>query len=127
MTDPARTLYRPVGQGELDLIAETGWRAFPPRLPHQPIFYPVLNEEYATMIARDWNTKDEASGRVGYVLRFAVRAEVADRYPVQTVGGRICQELWVPAEELDAFNDAIVGRIEVIAEYRSAPELQEPR
>jgi hypothetical protein len=115
MTDTVRTLYRPVGQPELDLIAGSGWRAFPPRLSGQPIFYPVLNEEYATMIARQWNTKD---GNVGYVLRFDVRAEVADRYPVQTVGGRICQELWVPAEELDAFNAAIVGPIVVVAEYR---------
>jgi hypothetical protein len=48
------TLYRPVGQEELNLIKSSGYREFPPRLPHQPIFYPVLNEEYATQIARDW-------------------------------------------------------------------------
>jgi hypothetical protein len=41
-------LYRPVGQVELDLIAESGYRRFPPRLSHQPIFYPVLSIEYAT-------------------------------------------------------------------------------
>jgi hypothetical protein len=120
MTGRLRTMFRPVGQKEYDLLSESGWRSFPPRLPHQPIFYPVLSEEYATMIARDWNTKDEASGYVGYVVRFAVDAAVADRYPVQTVGGRICQELWVPADELEAFNAAIVGPIEVVAEYRPA-------
>jgi hypothetical protein len=27
---------------ELDLIRESGCKAFPPRLPEQPIFYPVL-------------------------------------------------------------------------------------
>ncbi len=114
------TLYRPVGQAELDLIAATGHRAFPPRLHWQPIFYPVLNEEYATQIARDWNTKDAASGNVGYVTRFRVRADVAARYEPRQVGGREHVELWVPAGELDAFNDAIVGLIEVIAEYRPA-------
>ena len=55
-------LYRPVGRKELELIRESGYREFPPRLPHQPIFYPALNEEYATRIARDWNTKDAVSG-----------------------------------------------------------------
>jgi len=79
-------LFRPVGQKELDLIHESGDQAFPPRLPFQPIFYPVLNEEYATQIARDWNTKDAASGYVGYVTRFHVRASFLQRYPVQTVG-----------------------------------------
>jgi len=112
------TLYRPVGQAELDLIAEAGFRAFPPRLPIQPIFYPVLNQEYAEQIARDWNTKDEASGRVGYVTRFEVDAEFIAQYEVQTVGGRGHQELWVPAEELEEFNRHIVGRIEVVAEFR---------
>ena len=115
--DDTITLYRPVGPIELKLIEESGFRAFPPRLPEQPIFYPVCNEEYATLIARRWNTKDEFSGNVGYVTRFQVRTAFVRRYPVQTVGSRIAQELWVPAEELDQFNDNIVGLIEVIAEY----------
>jgi hypothetical protein len=55
------TLYRPVGQAELDVVRSSGWRRFPPRLPEQPIFYPVLTEEYAVSIARDWNTEDRAS------------------------------------------------------------------
>jgi hypothetical protein len=112
-------LFRPVGQHELELIAASGHRAFPPRLPGQPIFYPVLNEEYAVQIARDWNTKDEASGYVGYVTRFQVRADLVARYPVQTVGARPHQELWVPADDLEAFNAGIVGFIEVIAEFRA--------
>jgi hypothetical protein len=62
-------LFRPVGQREYELIEATGFRRFPPRLPEQPFFYPVTNAEYATQIARDWNTKDEASGWTGYVLR----------------------------------------------------------
>ena len=111
------TLYRPVGQKELDLIVESGYRAFPPRLPHQPFFYPVLNEEYAVQIARDWNTKDAASGYAGYVTRFRVRAAFLSRYPVQTVGGRQHQEHWIPAEELADFNANIVGPIEVIYEF----------
>jgi hypothetical protein len=67
------TLYRPVGQEELNLIRSSGYREFPPRLPRQPIFYPVLNEEYATQIARDWNTK--SGSRRGFVTRFQVRTE----------------------------------------------------
>jgi len=116
-SDRTTTLFRPVGQRELDLIRESGFRRFPPRLESQPIFYPVCNEEYATLIARRWNTKDEFSGNVGYVTRFQVRTAFVRRYPVQTVGSRIAQELWVPAQELDEFNDNIVGLIEVIAEY----------
>jgi hypothetical protein len=114
------TLYRPVGQKELDLIAASGYRAFPPRLSHQPIFYPVLNEEYAVQIARDWNTKDAASGYAGYVTRFRVRADFLAPYPVQTVGGRSHQEYWIPAAELAAFNEQIVGPIEVIREFHGA-------
>src|SRR5262245_56767388 len=108
-------LYRPVGPSELALIEQSGFRQFPPRLPEQPIFYPVLNEEYAVQIARDWNVR--ASG-AGFVTRFAVRTDYVRRYPVQQVGSGTHQELWVPAEELDAFNQNIVGEIEVIAEFR---------
>jgi hypothetical protein len=112
------TLYRPVGQAELDLIAASGFRAFPPRLPHQPIFYPVVHESYAIQIAREWNTRDAASGYVGYVTRFQVRSDFLEQYPVQVAGNRQHQEYWIPAEDLLAFNQQIVGTIEVIAEFR---------
>lgn len=79
-------LFRPVGQKELDLIRDSGFSKFPARLPEQPIFYPVLTEEYATQIARDWNAKHNEE-RVGYVTRFRVRTEYLKRYDVQTVGG----------------------------------------
>ena len=109
------TLYRPVGPVELKLIEASGWREFPPRLPEQPIFYPVLNKEYAVQIARDWNVKDSGSG---FVTQFAIAADVFAKYKVETVGGAIHKELWVPAEELPAFNQSIVGKIEVIAKFR---------
>ena len=112
-------LYRPIGQKEYDLIAESGWSAFPPRLSHQPIFYPVLNEEYAVQIARDWNTKDAASGFVGYVTRFAVRADYLSHYEVQTVGASNHQEYWILAEDLPAFNAALVSPIEVVATFHA--------
>ena len=112
-------LFRPVGPKELALIRESGYKAFPPRLPEQPIFYPVLNEEYATKIARDWNVKASGSG---YVTRFFVRADYLSRFEVQTVGSRIHQEYWIPAEELDEFNANIIGLIEVIAEFRREGE-----
>ena len=120
MTPPTVTLWRPVGQAELDLVERSGWTRFPPRLPGQPIFYPVLNEAYATQIARAWNTKDPASGNVGYVLRF-VDADYVSRFEPQRVGGAGIDELWVPAEQLDEFNDHIVGRIELASEHRPAP------
>ncbi|WP_020013133.1 hypothetical protein [Promicromonospora sukumoe] len=109
------TLWRPTGPKELALVEESGWRAWPPRLPDQPIFYPVLNEDYATRIARDWNVK--ASG-VGYVTRFEVAQDFLDRYQVQQVGGQTILEYWIPAEDLDELNENIVGRIEVVAEFR---------
>ena len=112
-----RVLYRPVGRKELELIADSGFSRFPPRLYFQPIFYPVLNEEYARQIARDWNTKDEASGFAGYVTRFKVRLDYLAGFEVQHVGGNIHHEYWIPADQMDAFNAAIVGPIEVIAEY----------
>lgn len=110
-------LFRPVGQKELDLIKASDYREFPPRLATQPIFYPVLTEEYAVQIARDWNTKDEASGYVGYVTRFEVQADFLSPYPVKTVGGSLHREYWIPAEDLAAFNQHIVGTIDVIAEF----------
>jgi hypothetical protein len=113
------TLFRPVGQTEMDLIVQSGYRAFPPRLPFQPIFYPVLQLEYAVQIARDWNTQDAASGYIGYVTRFRVEKTFLDSYPIQTVGSSKHQEYWIPAEDLPQFNQNIVGLIEVIAEFQT--------
>ena len=110
------TLFRPVGPKELELIRASGNRAFPPRLPEQTIFYPVLNEEYAADISRKWNVRDYGAG---FVTRFRVRKEFVAKYPVQVVGDSTCQELWIPAKELSAFNENIVGEIEVIAEFKS--------
>ncbi|MFI6104510.1 hypothetical protein [Streptomyces sp. NPDC051310] len=109
------TLWRPTGPVELRLVEESGWRAWPPRLPEQPIFYPVLNEDYAIRIARDWNVKHDGAG---FVTRFQVESEFLTRYPVRQAGGRTILELWVPAEELDEFNRHIVGTIEVVHEFR---------
>ena len=122
--DEATLLYRPVGQKELELIRESGLTEFPPRLPEQPIFYPVLTQEYATKIARDWNTRYNSDG-FGFVTRFRVRPAFLARYEVQTVGGSDHQEYWIPAEELTEFNRNIIGKIEVIAEYRRATETPE--
>jgi hypothetical protein len=115
------TLYRPVGQKELDLIEQSGWQRFPARLDWQPIFYPVLTEEYATGIARDWNTKDADNGSVGYVTRFSVDSEFLVGHEIHAVGGRELQEYWILAEDLNEFNEHIVGPIEVIAEWRGSP------
>lgn len=104
-------LWRPVGPEELALIEQSGMRSFPPRLPEQPIFYPVVTEDYAIKIARDWNVP--ASG-AGFVTRFAVRSDYLSSYQVQDAGGQAHREYWIPAEELDEFNAAIVGEIVVV-------------
>ena len=108
------TLWRPVGPAELTLIEQSGMRAFPPRLPDQPIFYPVTTEDYAIKIARDWNVAASGSG---FVTRFEVRRDFLDNYRVEEAGGRAHREYWIPAEELDAFNAAIVGEIEVTRRF----------
>lgn len=110
-------LFRPVDENELQLIAESGYKTFPARLPGQPIFYPVLNEEYAKQIARDWNAKSSPS-KAGYVTRFAVKADYLAQFPIHKVGGTMHTEYWIPAEKLDEFNHNIVGLIDVISEFR---------
>ena len=111
----AVTLWRPVGPRELELIRKANMRAFPPRLPDQPIFYPVLSEEYAVKIARDWNVPASGSG---FVTRFEVQRTFLDKYKIQKAGGSAHLEYWIPAEDLVAFNEAIVGEIKVVAEFR---------
>jgi hypothetical protein len=108
------TLWRPVGPEELRLIEASGMKRFPPRLPEQPIFYPVTTEEYAVKIAREWNVPASGSG---FVTRFEVRSDFLARYDVQDAGGRDHQEYWIPAEDLNAFNGAIVGEIEVVRRF----------
>jgi len=113
------TLFRPVGAKELDLIKVSDFTAFPPRLPEQPIFYPVLNKEYAAQIARDWNAKYNKD-KVGYVTKFEVRKKFLDKYDVKIVGGKTHEEYWIPAEDLEEFNRNIVGKIEIISEFRGS-------
>ncbi|WP_340647886.1 hypothetical protein [Pseudoxanthomonas winnipegensis] len=110
------TLYRPVGPEELELLRQSDFTRWPPRLPEQPIFYPVRNAEYAAEIASKWNVADSGYGAV---TRFQVHSHFMDRYQIQKVGGARHTEWWVPAEELEALNDHIVGKIEVIQEFGS--------
>ena len=93
-------LYRPVGTKELALIEASDFTAFPPRLPEQPIFYPVTNEEYAAQIARDWNAKYNED-KIGYVTKFEVRKEFLAGYETKIVGGATHEEYWIPAEDLE--------------------------
>ena len=109
-------LYRPVGTKELKLIEKSNYCKFPPRLPEQPIFYPVLNETYATEIASQWNVKYNYDHK-GYVTKFEVDDTYIQQFEVHTVGGSYHKELWVPAEELDTFNQHIIGIIQVISKF----------
>jgi hypothetical protein len=107
-------LYRPVGLREMELISQSNYTKFPPRLDWQPIFYPVMNQEYAEQIAREWNTSDEFSGYIGIVTSFEVNEEYIRQFDVQNVGDKNHNELWIPSEELDKFNDNIVVDIKII-------------
>jgi len=109
-------LYRPVGTNELKIIQRDDYKRFPPRLPEQPIFYPVLNEKYATEIASQWNVKYNDDHK-GYVTKFEISDEYFKRFEIHTVGSSYHQELWIPAEALEEFNQHIIGEIQVIAEF----------
>lgn len=109
-------LYRPVGTEELKLIEGNGYQAFPPRLPEQPIFYPVLHERYASEIAHNWNVKYNDDHK-GYVTKFEVDDAYYSQFEIHRVGDTYHEELWGPAEQLEEFNAHIIGRIEVIHEF----------
>ena len=104
-------LYRPVGEHEFALIEASGFQAFPKRLPEQPIFYPVVNLEYARYITSNWNKP------IGYVTAFEINDEYISRFEIHTVGSHIHQEYWIPADELDEFNQNIIGNISIIEKY----------
>jgi hypothetical protein len=106
-------LFRPVGLQELALLWDAGMRGFPQRLPQQPIFYPVVNLEYARQIARDWNTPDANSGFAGFVTRFHVSSTYLSKFDVHTAGSAAHREYWIPSKELNSFNKAISGLIAV--------------
>ncbi len=108
------TLFRPVGPVELELIERENMRAFPPRLPEQPIFYPVENETYAREIAQRWNVRDSGAG---FVTRFDVDRAYLRTFELRKVGASHHLEYWIPAEQMDEFNRHIVGLIEVIARF----------
>jgi hypothetical protein len=74
--------------------------------PSNPSFYPALNEEYATRIARDWNARNSGSG---YVTRFEVNASFLSIYGVHTVGNAAHKEYRIPTERLPQFNENTVG------------------
>ncbi|GAB2831234.1 hypothetical protein GCM10022221_32600 [Actinocorallia aurea] len=112
--DGGTTLWRPVGPAELELLRASGMREWPPRLPDQPIFYPVLREEYAAEIARDWNV--DAAGS-GHVTRFRVATAFARRYPTRQAGGSAHLELWIPAEDVPALNAHLLAPIEITASF----------
>ncbi len=110
-----------MGLQELALLWDSGMREFPPRLIPQPIFYPVVNLEYARQIAREWNTPDANSGFAGFVTEFEVSSTYLSKYELHTAGSAVHQEYWIPARELVSFNKGISGLISV-AEAFFGPE-----
>ena len=108
-------LFRPTGINELKLVFDTKMETWPPRLPEQPIFYPVTNFPYAAQIAKEWNST--TSEYVGYVTKFNVDDEYISQFEKKVVGGQQHEELWIPAEELEEFNKNITEKIEVVSSY----------
>ena len=109
------TMFRPIGPGEHDLLVKNEFAAWPPRLPGQPIFYPVANVEYARQITREWNVRTYG---IGWVTSFNVCAAFASRYPIQKVGGTTHTEWWIPSEDLQELNRDIVGKITVPEQWK---------
>jgi hypothetical protein len=116
-TEDCVVMYRPVGPEELALVRATASKRWPPRLPEQPIFYPVTNEGYAIEIAEQWNVRDSGYGAV---TKFFVKKSFASRFEIQRVGASHHTEWWIPAEQLEELNDNIVGTIEVTREYKKS-------
>jgi hypothetical protein len=110
-------LYRPVGQSELDAIRASDRQAFPPRESGQQMFCPLLTEEDAIRIARDWNAHDARCGYAGYVVKFRVSSAHLKRFEVNALGRKDGREHWIPSKDLGDFNSHIVGPIEVIHEF----------
>jgi tetratricopeptide (TPR) repeat protein len=108
-------LYRPVGLQELALIYDSDMKAFPARLPQQPVFYPVLHLEYARQTASGWNAQNGQFA--GYVTQFKVEDQYISQFEKHTVGESQHQELWIPAEEMEEFNQHIMGHIKVLEAY----------
>jgi len=108
-------LYRPIGMSELILIYKSRMRIFPPRLPEQPFFYPVINFRYAEQISKEWNTKHNPYA--GYVTRFEVNDDYAATFERHIVGESWHEELWVSADALEQFNEHIHSPIQVVSAY----------
>jgi hypothetical protein len=119
-------LFRPTGLRELELVRDAGWRAWPPRLPDQPIFYLVTTFAYAEKIARDWNSSRPSPDNWGFVTEFSITEDLALRYPIELAGGRDHAELWVPAEDLPAFNAGLIGLIKIVAAFKDRSSVPMP-
>jgi len=105
------TLWRPTGPSEWDLVVASGFRRWPPRLPERPIFYPVLNEDYAVRIARDWNASRSrgSSGSLG-VCPDLVTALPVSRWAFHTLSMRKALAP-LPASEIAATMDELESLI----------------
>ena len=80
---------------------------------NNPASAPIVHL-WITVGARDWNVRDSGAG---YVTRFEVRKNFLDHYQVQDAGGQAHREYWIPADQVDAFNQAIVGQIEIVRSF----------
>lgn len=93
-------------------------------MSEQPIFYPVMNEEYAVQITKEWNVPAYGAG---FVMKFEVDTNYLKNFGIENVGGAIHNELWVPAEELEVFNARVSGFIEVTHWFYEGISFREAR
>ncbi len=115
MSEQTRTLYRPVGLKEAELILVKG--EFPPRPPEESIFYPYLNAAYAEEVARDRYTRQLTTNYAGFVTEFRVQKSYLEGFKERVVGDEYHTELWIPAAQLDEFHQHIEGKIEITAAF----------
>lgn len=94
------------------MVLKNQYKKWPPRLPEQPIFYPVTNVQYAKEVNL-WNVQQFGKG---YITKFLVKKAFMNSYSIQKVGGKHHTEWWIPAQDLEKLNDNIVGLIEIIGE-----------
>ncbi|RYD52190.1 MAG: ADP-ribosylation/crystallin J1 [Sphingobacteriales bacterium] len=103
------TLYHTVSESGLQALQTLRWRGLPPCA--EAAFYPALTRQFALETTRLWKLPEWGTG---YLTRFKISARYVRDFEVQSLSGEVYEELWVPTEELGAFNQHIVGKIEVL-------------
>ena len=95
-------------------LIRSDWRKFSPDEPDQRLFYPKLHLDYAEKIARQCNAVEH---NAGFVVRFEIPLGFIGRYELQTIGYEQHLEYKVPIDDLNDFNQKIMGKIELVSAF----------